>query len=184
MPVARLKPMSVEEFLAWEHRQELRYEFDGVQPVAMTGDTVEHTVIAFDLVRAFDDRLKPPCRAYRGDLKVMVAGRIRYPDALITCAPVPRGSDTVPEPLIVFEVLSSSTEIIDRNVKSDEYFVTPSIQRYVMLSPTAIEAIVLSRAGDDWAEERLTGRAAILHLPEVGVSVPLAEIYRRVDIPD
>ena len=52
--------MSVDEFLAWERRQELRYEFDGVQPVAMTGGTVAHTVIGSDLVRALDDRLVPP----------------------------------------------------------------------------------------------------------------------------
>ncbi len=34
------RPMSVEEFLAWEERQELRHEFDGIQPVAMVGGTL------------------------------------------------------------------------------------------------------------------------------------------------
>ena len=38
MNVALRKPMSLAEFLAWEERQELRYEFDGFQPVAMTGE--------------------------------------------------------------------------------------------------------------------------------------------------
>ncbi len=37
MSVALRKPMTVAEFLAWEERQELRWEFDGFQPVAMTG---------------------------------------------------------------------------------------------------------------------------------------------------
>jgi hypothetical protein len=32
-----MKPMTGEEFLAWEVRQEGRYEFDGFPPVAMTG---------------------------------------------------------------------------------------------------------------------------------------------------
>ena len=31
--------MSLEEFLAWEERQELRWEFDGFVPMAMTGGT-------------------------------------------------------------------------------------------------------------------------------------------------
>ena len=31
------KPMTLAEFLKWEERQDLRYEFDGVEPVAMTG---------------------------------------------------------------------------------------------------------------------------------------------------
>jgi hypothetical protein len=32
-----LKPTAIEEFLAWEERQEGRYEFDRFRPVAMTG---------------------------------------------------------------------------------------------------------------------------------------------------
>jgi hypothetical protein len=37
--------MTVAEFLAWEERQELRWEFDGFQPVAMTGGTRAHETI-------------------------------------------------------------------------------------------------------------------------------------------
>jgi hypothetical protein len=38
MNVALKKTWTLAEFLAWEERQELRFEFDGVQPVAMTGE--------------------------------------------------------------------------------------------------------------------------------------------------
>ena len=34
---ASLQPLTVDEFLAWERAQELRFEFDGIHPVAMTG---------------------------------------------------------------------------------------------------------------------------------------------------
>ena len=39
--------MTLAEFLAWEERQELPYEFDGLPPVAMTGGTVAHDRITF-----------------------------------------------------------------------------------------------------------------------------------------
>jgi len=39
-------PMTVAEFLAWEARQEFRWEFDGVHPVAMTGGTAAHETIS------------------------------------------------------------------------------------------------------------------------------------------
>ena len=45
MNVVLRKPMSLDAFLDWEERQELRYEFDGFQPVAMTGGTFEHSAI-------------------------------------------------------------------------------------------------------------------------------------------
>jgi Uma2 family endonuclease len=46
MGISQRKPMTVEEFLDWERRQELRYEFDGFHAVAMTGGTANHAVIA------------------------------------------------------------------------------------------------------------------------------------------
>lgn len=176
-------PMVLDDFLAWERQQELRYEFDGVQPVAMTGGTVAHSVIATNLVRALDDRLNGPCRVFRGDLKIVVASRVRYPDAVVTCVEVPDDTDIVPEPLVVFEVLSASTALIDRNVKAAEYHATPSIRRYVMVEQTRAEVTVLERAGPDWQETRLAGLGAVLALPEVAVALPLAELYRRVQLP-
>ena len=172
--------MKLEEFLAWERRQELRYEFDGVQPVAMTGGTVEHSVIATNLVRALEDRLRgKSCRAFRGDLKIKVADRIRYPDAVVTCSPVPRGTDIIPDPVVVFEVLSSSTAGTDRIEKNEEYRATPSIQRYVMLEQTRQAATVFSRAGDDWVGHVLT-EGALLTMPEIDVELPLGEIYAGI----
>jgi len=43
MSITRRAPMTVDEFLAWERRQELRYEVDGCEPVAMTGGTLNHS---------------------------------------------------------------------------------------------------------------------------------------------
>jgi Uma2 family endonuclease len=44
--------VSLDEFLDWERGQELRWEFDGATPVAMTGATVEHSQIATNIVEA------------------------------------------------------------------------------------------------------------------------------------
>lgn len=172
--------MTLDEFLAWERGQELRYEFDGIRPVATTGGTVEHSEIATNLVRALGDRLcGQRCRAFRGDLKIIVAGRIRYPNAMVTCSPVPRGTDIVPEPVVVFEVLSASTAVTDRVEKNEEYRLTPSIRRYVMLEQTRRAATVFARAGDDWAGHVLTADA-VLAMPEIGVELPFAELYAGV----
>jgi Uma2 family endonuclease len=177
-----LAPLTLEAFLEWERRQPLRYEFDGSGPVAMTGGSLEHSVIATNLVRALEDRLVgTPCRAFRGDLKVMVAGHVRYPDALVTCSPVPRGSDTVPDPVVVFEVLSPSTAGVDRIVKNEEYRLTPSIQHYVMLEQSRAAATVFSRDGANWTGRLVTG-AAVLTLPAIGIELDLPALYARVEL--
>jgi len=50
--------MSLEAFLEWEERQGLRREFDGFEPVAMTGWTAGHSAIRRNLIFALTARLR------------------------------------------------------------------------------------------------------------------------------
>lgn len=178
MNVALRRPITLDEFLAWERAQELRYEFDRVQPAAMTGGTVAHSVIGSNVFLALDARLRGPCRAFRGDLKVVVADQVRYPDAVVTCSPVADDADVVPDLVVVFEVLSASTAVVGRTVKAAEYQATPSVRHYAMLEQTRAESVVLSRIADGWAEERMVGLGAALRLAALGLELPMAELYR------
>ena len=177
------EPMSLETFLDWESRQELKYEFDGFQPVAMTGGSSEHAAIQVNLIRALGNRLDGgPCRVFGSELKIAAAGSIRYPDAFVVCTRVSRGTFVVTDPLVVFEILSPSTSSIDRIKKNWEYRQTPSIQQYVILEQTSQAATVYVRDGQDWKAETLIGDMD-LALPEIGITVPLSELYRDVSFP-
>jgi len=174
--------MTLAQFLAWEERQELRYEFDGFAPVAMTGGTFAHDRITFNLHKALDARLAgKPCRPCGPNVKIIVDGRARYPDAIIICGPVAPRATVVGNPVIVFEVLSDGSADTDLIEKNREYRATASIQRYVILQQTSDSAIVFARAQPDWTSAIASGPNAALHLPEVGIDVPLAEIYANID---
>ncbi len=185
MNVARRKPMTLAEFLAWEERQPLRYEFDGIGPVAMTGGTAGHADIQANLASAFRTRLRgSPCRFYGSDLKIQVAdGHIRYPDGMVVCTPVDRKATVVHDPVVVFEVLSPSTAATDRIVKAREYQATASIRRYVMLEQDSAGATVYARAGEGWTHEILVADL-LLALPEIGVELPLVELYEGIVFDD
>ena len=81
--------MTLAEFLEWEARQPLRYEFDGIGPVAMTGGTRAHTRIQRNLAVTVTNRLRGrPCEFLGSDFKFKVAkGNVRYPDGMIACTP-------------------------------------------------------------------------------------------------
>lgn len=177
----RPAPMTVAEFLAWEETQELRWEFDGFTPVAMTGGTEAHQLIALNLLGILRDRLRgTPCRAYGSDLKIKAGNAIRYPDAFVVCSPVnPRG--TVREdPVVVFEVLSSSTARTDRVEKMREYWDTPSIRRYVLIEQDAISATSYVREAGRWTG-RVLWAGDVIALPEIGVELPLEDLYEGLD---
>ena len=89
MNLALRKRMTLAEFLEWEEGQPLRYEFDGVGPVAMTGGTYGHSTIQRNLAFALTGRLRgKPCQFQGSDLKIQVGdGHIRYPDGMVVCSP-------------------------------------------------------------------------------------------------
>ena len=180
---AVLKPMTLEAYLDWECQQEQKYEFDGFQPVAMTGGTATHSIIQFNLLGQLFNRLRGHrCQGHGSELKIRVAGRIRYPDAFIVCSPVPPGATVVHDPVVVFEILSPGTSDIDHFDKNLEYRDTPSIQRYVMLEQSRRGATVFSRSGNDWIGHVLTDDND-LDLPEAGISLSMAELYEGVTFP-
>jgi Uma2 family endonuclease len=183
MSTAQRMVMSLEDFLVWEERQTLRYEFDGWQPVAMTGGTVAHELIGGALRALLREQLRgKACRAVGPTLKIEVMGRIRYPDAFVYCSPVVPGSTLIREPVVVFEVLSPGTSRIDRIEKLREYQATPSIQRYVILEQDSIAAMVFERRSAGWVVQPLT-EADRLVMPEIDVDLALSEIYADVDLP-
>ena len=185
MNVLARKPMSLAEFLEWEERQELRHEFDGIGPVAMTGGTAKHAAIQRNLAYALTGPLRgKPCQFFGSDLKIQVADdHIRYPDGMVVCSPVAPDAKVVPDPVVIFEVLSPSTSAIDRIVKAREYQATPSVKRYVMLEQDRIGATVHARAESGWSVLVLKDNDALV-MPEIGVEVPLAEFYEGVEFSD
>jgi Uma2 family endonuclease len=176
--------MTLPQFLAWEESQPLRYEFDGWQPVAMTGGTDRHEAIGGTLRGLLQQKLRgKPCRVRGPTLKVEVMGRIRYPDAFVYCNPVPPGETVIREPVVVFEVLGSGTSRTDRIEKLREYRETPSIRRYVILEQDSIAAMVFTRHGPNWDAGALTA-GETLDLREIDVSLPLVDIYADAALPE
>jgi Uma2 family endonuclease len=110
-------------------------------------------------------------------------GRIRYPDAFVYCTSVPPGETVIREPVVVFEVLSPGTSRTDRIEKLREYQATPSIQRYVILEQDSIAAMVFTRHGDGWDVRPVTA-GDDLAMPEIGVTLALADIYADVTLPE
>jgi len=180
MNVALRQIMTREQFLEWEERQPVKYEFDGQRPVAMTGVTNAHAIIQANLVGLLYARLRgTPCRVSGSDLKIAAGQSIRYPDAFILCTPIQMKATIADSPVVVFEIISESTAVTDRTIKTLEYLATPSIQRYVILEQTGIAATVFTRSGAEW-RSAAHGPGSILALPEAGTEVPLDETYERL----
>ena len=184
MNVALRKPMTTEDFFTWVEGRDGRYEFDGVQPVAMSPCTNNHGTIADKLNLELAQRLAgSPCqsRSPQGGGVATTGGKVRSPEATVTCSKI-RGRDRlIPNPVIVFEVISESTRRIDQIDKLREYHAVPSIKRYVIIEQIGVAVTVHSRVGNEpWATLPY-GKGDVLDLPEIGIQLPVDLLYETVD---
>ena len=173
--------MTLTEFLAWEERQELRYELDGFQSVAMTDGTLRHDRITFCLRRAVDRALRgTPCRPAGPDVEDPHRRRARplpgRPDRLPR--PSPPGPPSSRTRWWCSRSSARARPAQDRILKLREYQAVPSILRYVILEPGAVAATAFERRGTDSIVQALT-ETDRLAMPEAGIEMPLAEIVRR-----
>ena len=148
----------------------------------MVGGTAAHSSIQRNLAISVGGRsLGKPCQFFGSDLKIRVAGSIRYPDGFVVCSPVPGRTKVVSDPVVIFEVLSESTARTDLGAKNREYEATASVQRYIIMEQDAVAGTQFERVGDDWVG-RILLDDFILRMPEIGLEFPFRDLYKGVDL--
>jgi Uma2 family endonuclease len=177
--------MSADEFLDWcTYQVDERYELVDGQAVAMVGATDRHDQVVVNLIIGLGTRLRgTPCAPRTADQAVKTRGdeRVRRPDVLVDCGPRPPKGLFAPNPTVVFEVLSPSTENVTYSSKLDEYKGVESIAHVVLLHQDRMLVRHYARAGNDaWTEEELSDGEAVLRLAAIKVELSLAEIYADV----
>jgi len=172
------EPWTVEEFLAWEREQEERYEYAGGIIRMMVGGTLDHNTIAGNVFSGLRSQLRGgPCRVFMEGVKVVSDAATMYPDVVVTCAPGSGRSDVVPEPEVVVEVLSRSTQGFDRGPKLDAYQQIPSLRQYVLIAQEEIRLSVYERDEGGWRYRTLEDLDTQLRFAVGEATLPLAEIY-------
>lgn len=178
------KSLSVEEYLAVEEAATQRHEYHSGQSFAMAGGTRVHNTLTLNVAVGLRQRLETgPCQVYMADVKLRIESvsdsAFYYPDVMVVCRPDDSNKLFVSQSSVVMEVLSPETERIDRREKRLAYQQVPSLEEYVLIAQDCREVTVFRRARD-WSGEVLVSDGAVLELESLGVSLPLAEIYRGV----
>ena len=177
--------MTQEQFLEWDGHLDGRWEYDGARPIPMTGGSLSHGRLVARLAYALLKRLDGTGWDVLVDCGIVTTGgKVRYPDVQVTRTPSPGSSKLVEGTVAAFEVLSPDSVRRDRVEKAREYAAVPSIRRYVILEQAAPVLTVLHRthASGAWQDLPLAD-GDILDLPELGIAVPVDEIYAGLAFP-
>ena len=181
------RPMSLDEFFAFQETQDVRYELVNGRPVRMmAGAARVHNAIVINVVRELSIRLRGTgCAPFNGDDSVQTfPGQIRRPDAGIDCGDTDRRGLYVSEPRVIVEVLSPSTRDFDTHDKMGEYEGVPSIHIVLLIDPDEPNVLVRRRMAEGWRGKRVTSLEAEIAIESLDLTLPLAAVYEDIAFPD
>ena len=178
--------ISPEAYLAGEQLSDIRHEYACGQVFAMAGASAAHHRIAGNFYAALNFHLiGKTCEPFQTDMKIRIEGGVDsffyYPDLMVTCDPTDNDDYFRRFPKVIVEVLSPSTERIDRSEKLRAYQTIPTLEVYILLSQTALEATVYRRS-QQWERQVITGDAGSLSIPELDFRIEFARLYQRTGL--
>jgi Uma2 family endonuclease len=189
---------TVDEYLARERASLDRHEYLDGHILAMAGESDAHGIISVNVVVSLGSQLKgTPCQARTKDTKVRsgpipmpghgTRGLFSYPDIVVICGgPEYHDAfrDVILNPTTIVEVLSPTTEALDRGAKFLGYQTyTPSLKDYLLVSQDEAQVEHYTRQPDTWSYRRFTGLEATVAIPSIKCTLRLADVYDRVVFP-
>ncbi|NVO17813.1 MAG: Uma2 family endonuclease [Rhodoplanes sp.] len=185
VPRISTAPQTVDEFYDFTDRQpdEEKWELIEGELVLQASPGLAHQWIVKNLTIALGLRERELDARWEvlPGLGVRISNISRpEPDVLILpklprpLDPKQRDRDDV---LVIFEILSPSTADRDLRWKREAHTSLPSLTHYVVVAQDAFEVVVFARE-NGFAEQRFSGRGDAIAFPDLGVTLPLAEIFR------
>ncbi len=181
--------MTVDDYLRREESGTVRYEFAHGRIFSMTGSSDAHNIISGNLFAKIHAHLEGSgCKAYTNNMKVRIeaADAFYYPDIMVTCETVDPKSVFKRSPRLIIEVLSPSTNQIDRREKLVAYQQIDSLKEYAIVHQSR-KLIELHRreAILEWTLSLIQADDVLCFqsMPNGPFEIPLSVIYGGLDFP-
>jgi Uma2 family endonuclease len=181
--------LTVAEYLTIERQAEARSEYLDGEMFTMPGASRRHNLIKGNTERELNLQLKhQPGEVYSSDQRVHIpaTGLYTYPD-IVVVAGEPRFEDgdleTLLNPTLIIEVLSSTTEAYDRGKKFEHYRTIDSFAEYLLVSQNEFLIERYLRQDDGtWLFKAVAGLDSRIALPSIRCELSLAEVYGKVEL--
>lgn len=177
-----------EEYLVLEEQADYKSEYYNGEIFAMAGGSFNHSVICFNLNRRIGEALdNTDCISLESNMKLDIpkANLFVYPDAMVVCGEIEffeNRTDIIKNPVLVIEVLSPSMQAFDRGRKFSYYRTVPSVQEYILVSPTEPRVEVFYKQNEKtWMYTVAEGLEETIVFRTIQQEFALKDIYQKVD---
>ncbi len=178
-------PMTVEEYLEFEERSEIRHEFINNQLIPMPGTTDYHNQICQNLSFLLRTLLKMRgFRIFVEGVKVQITNQrdYTYPDVFLTSDPRDLEDRYIKKyPSVIFEVISKTSRTEDSVDKFIRYKNIESLQNYVLVdSEKQIVEVRVKLENGDWESETYLPASVRFPVPALELELGFEEVYEGV----
>ena len=184
MVARKFTHVTANDYLLKEKVGVVRHEYVNGAVYAMSGASAAHNLIRGNASAYLLTSVSDPCFVFSAEMKLQVKTneeeRYYYPDIFVSCDPA--DNESYGTAVLVIEVLSPTTERIDRTEKFEAYTRKPDLLEYGLLSQDAME-LELFRRRNKWQRELFLGDD-IVTFESINVTTNVSRFYRRVFIAD
>lgn len=181
-----IETYTFEEYLKIDEASESRYEYVHGQIFSMAGSSKNHNRISGNLFADIHAKLRgkqKKCDTFISDVRLEIENfkLYYYPDVLVSCNENDwEDEKAVTSPILVAEVLSTSTAAKDTSEKLIAYLQIPTLQYYLVISQEKVEIAFYERTEHGWVVRFFTEITAVIALGKLDIDILLADIYSGV----
>jgi Uma2 family endonuclease len=177
--------IDVEDYLTLDNTSKTaRYEYLDGELRMLAGGSPDHAIIGNNISGMLYSGLrKRPCIVYSSDVRLHLSESCYvYPDVTVSCDSRDRGrKDNIQYPCLVVEVLSPSTQAIDRGEKLGYYLECPTLEEYILIGSQRKSVEIYHREEDSW-RLRIYKPGSTIHLKSVNLEIAFDDIYEKTSL--
>ena len=179
---------SLEEYFALEHVGDARYEYWNGDIYCMSGGTRWHSIIISNVHTSLGIGLRGgPCRVLTAELPIYSPALppYRYADVSVACGELEfktiEGMDALVNPVVIVEVLSPSTAMLDHGPKFTIYQSIPTLREYLVIAQDEARVTHYTRLESGaWQRRDITDLDESLILESINWALSMRDVYDGV----
>ncbi|MBS1824289.1 MAG: Uma2 family endonuclease [Acidobacteria bacterium] len=179
--------LTAQQYLELEKNAAYKSEFFYGEMFAMSGGSINHASIGGNLYHTLRRLLRDSkCKPYNSDARIVVdpQAHYAYPDISIVCGEMQQAGeagDSIANPVVIFEVLSPSTERHDRGAKFRSYQSIQSLREYFLVSQDNALVERFERTDDGrWTISYHEGMNASVQIASAPCELALNDVYEDI----
>ncbi len=188
-PAPKYNVISPTEYLEMERASDEKHEYFDGQVYNMSGASLKHIKISVNLTIQIGKFLEDSdCNVLTENMRTTNSDRsaYMYPDVTIVCGKEELEDDkfdTLLNPSVIFEILSPSTQNVDKGRKLLYYQLIPTLKEYSMIDTIKQRIYIVQKQSDGkWVYNTPVEGDESIFIETIQLSLPLSAIYKGTGI--